>query len=644
MSDDRCRCGRPMLARSGELEPTCAECRSKPDHCDCPSIGTKKEERTKPAAPTAPAIPSAEPAMYAGVLGDITAAAAPTTEADPVGIYASLLAGVGVLIGPGPHVRVGNTRHPLLIWPLLLGRTGSGRKGEATCTAEIFLRKAAPDSADRRTVTGLSSGEGLIERIRDSEDEDEDRSDKRLLVIEPEFTSVMARSKREGSTLAAVQRQAWDGRALSVLNRQQLRASASHVAIIGHITPQEFRLRLADADMTGGTYNRYLPVFVERSQRLPIPEGVSEHTVETLGGKLYDGIAAAREVGQIQLGREATQVWTGGLYDEFTEADDEDRAEAEFTRRAAPYCLRVAGLLAALEGRGLVGPADLAAAAALVRYSIASAKFVLDRQARNPRLDRIRRAIDAAGAEGLSRSAVSALFSRNLPRPALEELLAELISGDEYEESRTATRGRPALTYRRVLSSYFVPIEGTGAGSEADTREDTGDDPVTSTDARASGSSPPAVNGQPPAVGEAENEQSPGPSGEDAKSAKPGGVGGDDSIRAPDSDAQGRWLARRDPSVPDRRPPGDAGDPEHELCWDALTGRCLSPEGQPDEPPLPPEPPADDWEPDDTAEPEDPDPQLASLLAEFAPAAPSGHPAPAHTETRVGGTQLSPFA
>lgn len=393
-----CSCGRRLIARPGELEPTCAECRCKPDHCACTPIATKKEERRKKDSP---AVPSADQAMFAGVLGDITAAAAPTTEADPVGIYASLLAGVGVLIGPGPYVRVGNTRHPLLIWPLLLGRTGSGRKGEATGTAEIFLRKVAPDSADRRTVTGLSSGEGLIERIRDDEDSEESK-DKRLLVIEPEFTSVMARSKREGSTLAAVQRQAWDGRALSVLNRQQLRASASHVAIIGHITPQEFRIRLSEADMTGGTYNRYLPVFVDRSQRLPIPEGVSDHTVEALSDKLREGIDAATQIRQIQLGREATQLWTADLYDEFTEADDEDRAEAEFTRRAAPYCLRVAGLLAALESRALIGAADLGAAAALIRYSIASARYVLDRQARNPRLDRIRRAVDAAGQAGLS--------------------------------------------------------------------------------------------------------------------------------------------------------------------------------------------------------------------------------------------------
>jgi hypothetical protein len=39
-------------------------------------------------------------------------------------------------------------------------------------------------------------------------------------------------------------------------------------------------------------------------------------------------------------------------------------------------------------------------AAAMVRYSIGSAVYVLDKQLRNPRLDHIRRAIDTAGAEG----------------------------------------------------------------------------------------------------------------------------------------------------------------------------------------------------------------------------------------------------
>ena len=33
-----CHCGRPLIARSGEMEPTCGECRSKPDSCGCDPV------------------------------------------------------------------------------------------------------------------------------------------------------------------------------------------------------------------------------------------------------------------------------------------------------------------------------------------------------------------------------------------------------------------------------------------------------------------------------------------------------------------------------------------------------------------------------------------------------------------------------
>lgn len=419
-------------------------------------VGTKKEERSKSEGDGAqePRPPVADRQMYAGVLGEIVRAADPTTEADPVGVLASLLAGVGVLVGRAPHLQIGNTRHPLLIWPLLFGRTGSGRKGEATETAERFLR-ATDRSGEYSslTVSGLSSGEGLIERIRDP---DPDKAQpqvetmpKRLLVVEPEFSSVMARAKREGSTLAAVLRQAWDGKPLSVMNRAALKASSSHVGIIGHITPKEFRLRLAEADMAGGTFNRFMPLWVERSKRVPIPEGIDAAQLDALAKRLRDGIDAANGIGRVQLGRDAAALWQDKLYDELTACDDDDYAWTEFIRRAAPYCQRVAALHAILEGRQVLGVSDLQAAGALARYSIDSAKYVLDRQRKDPKLDRLRRAIDSAPT-GLTRSAVSDLFSRNVPKDELDTLLDTLLTDDAYESVVQSTGGRPAELYRRA--------------------------------------------------------------------------------------------------------------------------------------------------------------------------------------------------
>ena len=325
----------------------------------------------RPGLPVPP--PSADPLMYRGLLGELALAADPTTEADPAGVLASLLAMAGVAAGAKPHVQVGNTRHPLLIWPLLFGRTGSGRKGEATDTAEMFVRAAVWDWADL-SVTGLSSGEGLIERIRDPQagDDTGGTMDKRLCVLETEFSTVMARAKREGSTLGTVLRQAWDARTLAALTRVAYKATMPHVAIIGHIPPKEFRMRLAEADMVGGSYNRFLAVYVERSKKLPIPLGIPEPVLNAEAARLRTAIGKASDLGRIRtLASTPPRLWCDELYDEFTEADDEEQAWAEFMRRAAPYCLRIARpARRARRHRDHQREPPVQAAAAMVRYSI----------------------------------------------------------------------------------------------------------------------------------------------------------------------------------------------------------------------------------------------------------------------------------
>jgi hypothetical protein len=344
------------------------------------------------------------------------------------------------------------------LWPLLFGNTGSGRKGEATNTGRFFLRHAYERSHEF-TVTGLSSGEGLIERIRDQVDEEDTggTEDKRLLVIEPEFAQVMARAKREGSTLATVLRQAWDGGALSVLNRAHLKASGSHIVIIGHITPQEFRIKLAESDMAGGTYNRFLPFFVDRSKLIPLPAGLNPDAEETepLIRELRQIIESAPgRPSQIGLDAEARKLWSADIYEELTTFDDEEASSTQFAQRAAPYCRRIAALLAFLAGRGDATSDDLRSARAVVRYSTASARYVLDRAVRNPHLDKIQRAVAIAGPAGLTRTEISALFSRNLKKDALDALLAELTKEGDFEEFEVgSTGGRSAIAYRKAAGS-----------------------------------------------------------------------------------------------------------------------------------------------------------------------------------------------
>ncbi|MDQ3764707.1 MAG: hypothetical protein M3460_25205 [Actinomycetota bacterium] len=96
--------------------------------------------------------PVADPVMFRGVLGECVTTMDPYTEADSIGVLVSLMSAVGAIIGPTPHLMIGPTRHPLLIWPLLFGRSGTGRKGEAASAASVLINSAEPD-ASKFTIT-----------------------------------------------------------------------------------------------------------------------------------------------------------------------------------------------------------------------------------------------------------------------------------------------------------------------------------------------------------------------------------------------------------------------------------------------------------------------------------------------------------
>ena len=167
------------------------------------------------------------------------------------------------------------------------------------------------------------------------------------------------------------------------------------------------------------------------------------------GIKLYDAISTAKTLDTLTLSDDAKPVYVE-LYSELADdAADIGRIE-EFTARAAPYCLRIAGLYAALAGRRYVSAEDLHAAAEVVRYAMASVRYVLQRSLGDARLDRLYAAIAEAGERGLSRTDVSGLFSRNLRAEVLDELLSQLVQRELVEQFSETTDGRPATRYRRT--------------------------------------------------------------------------------------------------------------------------------------------------------------------------------------------------
>ena len=112
-------------------------------------------------------------------------------------------------------------------------------------------------------------------------------TDKRLLIVEPEFAAALAVMERHGNTLSPLIRKARDGDKLSTLTKASpLTATDAHISIIGHITEDELKARLTRTDTANGFANRFLFALVERSQELPFGGDLPLDDVRKLGNRL----------------------------------------------------------------------------------------------------------------------------------------------------------------------------------------------------------------------------------------------------------------------------------------------------------------------------------------------------------------------
>lgn len=394
------------------------------------------------------ALPAIDPAVFDCYLGTLVERIEPHTEADPTAVLASLLCAAGVHLGQDPHVLAGGAPHPLLVWPLIIGRTAA-RKGTSWSAAKALLRAADPEFMTTNVRSGLTSGEGLAAMFAEEDPTlptVQAAADRRLLLIEPEWGGVMSRMRREGNSLSATLRAAWEGGDLSTLSVKARIAPSSHVGLLAHISPAEFRDKVSAADMAGGTYNRFLPLAVARSKFLP-EGGDLDPTVAKLATSLSDRLAAGTSLHTIGFGDDGRHLWRR-LYVEFgTDHGDHGPVE-QFISRAAPNCLRIATIHAALDFSDTIKPEHLRAAAALVRYSIATARAVFTDTATPARLLAW---IAEAGTAGRTRKDITtSFFGGNRKTADIAALLDQLIdAGRITRTTRTPEggRGRPTEIY-----------------------------------------------------------------------------------------------------------------------------------------------------------------------------------------------------
>ena len=417
-----------------------------------------------PLPPVTPWPEPLHPAALRGLAGEIVRAVEPHSEADPVGILVSTLVRYAATVGRSPHSMVGSTRHGVNLFALLVGSTSQGRKGTAEADAEGLFRLAG-EEALVPTTSGLGSGEGLVNAVRDevkksrvvkekggsSHVEDyvaEDGvEDKRLLVSEAEFAHPLRVAQREGSVLSPVIRLAFDGADLRITTRNTpLRASDPHVCILGHIPPEEERRLLADAEVESGFANRFAHFAVRRSKLLPNVRPVPRDVAVPLAARLREAVSFGCAVGEMGRDAAAEELWAR-LY--VVLAEERPGLAGALLARAHAHVLRLSMVYALLDQSIVVRRAHLESAAALWAYSESSVRYVFGDMLRDRRAEELVSALRDAGAKGLKREEIRDLFSRNLSAVRVDMLLGDLARQGLAHARKAAGKGpgRPAVTW-----------------------------------------------------------------------------------------------------------------------------------------------------------------------------------------------------
>jgi len=416
-------------------------------------------------------------AAFIGPIGRWAKLILPRTEASVENLLMSGLIAFGNALGRSCFYEIGSTKHYPNEFLLIVGQTAKARKGTGLSEAKALMRELDPDWAKYRVKSGLASGEGLIHQIRDEKRAkqpvreggrvvdyqdvivDEGVQDKRLLLVEEEFSRVLKISKREDNTVSDVIRLAWDSEILQVTAKKAGEiASDPHVSIIGQITREEFGSVVSPTDISNGLLNRFLFCAVHRSKLLPIQPPAPDPS--QLGAIVAELKAVIDEVKdrpyRIGMTSEAAQEWQAF----YNQLPDRDGIIGNVTGRDAPHIIRIAMIYALSEDEADIDIRHLEAALAVWTYCEASVEWVFQRQAESDAKtldDQLLEALAKVTGKGLKRSEITkTVFRGNRTGDEIKAILHRLVEKRRIKchKVRRST-GKPIEFW--YLAEYFPP-------------------------------------------------------------------------------------------------------------------------------------------------------------------------------------------
>jgi Protein of unknown function (DUF3987)/CHC2 zinc finger len=328
-----------------------------------------------------PPVPMREGAFY-GLAGTVVKIAVENSEACKEAILVQFLVSMGNILGRDLYINQGVYNH-LNEFACLVGDSG-GAKGTSWDVIRGLLELVDEDWGKHCIKPGMATGEALINSIIDSREiilkgkrngetglaetvTEPGVDDKRALMLETEFSRLLAVCARSGNTLSEVLRQAFDSNKHLATNAKSDHRIATHphVSLIGHITPTELKERMNDISYSNGFGNRILWVEAYSSKSLPfgcIPDWYSEEKLIT---NLRDVVAWAKAEARFMR-------WTDGgsaaWAHWYNKRENGKGIVGALLQRDRTHVLRLAMIYAILDGKVTINEDHLEAALAVWNY------------------------------------------------------------------------------------------------------------------------------------------------------------------------------------------------------------------------------------------------------------------------------------
>jgi hypothetical protein len=408
--------------------------------------------------------PVAPEALH-GLAGEFVKLVAPHTEADDAALLGTFLTMFGNAAGRSSFYPVGADRHTPNINIVLVGDTASGRKGVSLSQTRSIFELIDSAWANARIQSGLSSGEGLIWAVRDEIERleplkekgrvvgyqtviaDAGIADKRLLVLETEFSSVLKVAEREGSTLTGVIRQAWDTGHLRVLTKTSpAKSTGGHISIIGHIPKDELLRYITTTELGNGVANRVIWECVRRSKELPDGGNLTPEDLIPIVNGTGGALKFAQAGAAMRRDDEARELWHS-VYGELSARRPGllgavlSRSEAQVVRLSVIYALLDQSLVIRAE--------HLTAALAFWQFAEDSVRCIFGERIGDPVADTILQNLRSSPS-GLTRTEIRDLFSRHGDKDRIDSALGLLERQYLVKPVERQTGGRPSQIWTVV--------------------------------------------------------------------------------------------------------------------------------------------------------------------------------------------------